>query len=256
MIKAAFFDFDSTLFSHITKCIPTSAKKSLELLREKGILVCLCTGRSLKELNEFPLDGVSFDYYVMMNGGTIYDNDLNVINETTITGKELEGVLKLFNEKKIGMSLTEKDDVYCNYYSDTMIKTMKEVSTDLFPIKEYTGNKVYQATVIVNQDELEYVKQNIGDCEIFSWHPHGFDIIAPGQSKANGLKTLCNKLNIKTDDCISFGDAQNDITMMKATGISVCMGNGDELTKKAASYITSDADEDGIYNALKHFNII
>ena len=29
-----------------------------------------------------------------------------------------------------------------------------------------------------------------------------------------------------------------------------------QMAKKAADYITTDIDDDGIYNALKHFNII
>ena len=34
------------------------------------------------------------------------------------------------------------------------------------------------------------------------------------------------------------------------------MGNGKEMAKKAADYITTDIDNDGIYNALKHFDIV
>jgi hydroxymethylpyrimidine pyrophosphatase-like HAD family hydrolase len=34
------------------------------------------------------------------------------------------------------------------------------------------------------------------------------------------------------------------------------MGNAIEKVKKASDYITSDIDDNGIYNALKHFNVI
>ena len=39
-------------------------------------------------------------------------------------------------------------------------------------------------------------------------------------------------------------------------GLGVAMGNAMDKVKKAARYITSDIDDNGIYNALKHFNVI
>ena len=67
---------------------------------------------------------------------------------------------------------------------------------------------------------------------------------------------MCDLLNISLDQCMAFGDAGNDIEMLQMCGIGVCMGNGKEMAKKAADYITTDIDDDGIYNALKHFDII
>ena len=55
---------------------------------------------------------------------------------------------------------------------------------------------------------------------------------------------------------MSFGDGKNDIDMFDYTEISVAMGNAEDDVKKAADYVTDDIDEDGLYNALKHFEII
>ena len=44
--------------------------------------------------------------------------------------------------------------------------------------------------------------------------------------------------------------------MIKHCGIGVCMGNGTDEVKAAADYVTTDIDDDGIYNACKHFNLI
>ncbi|MBW5381175.1 HAD hydrolase family protein, partial [Brachyspira hampsonii] len=38
--------------------------------------------------------------------------------------------------------------------------------------------------------------------------------------------------------------------------IGVAMGNANEEVKLAADYITDDVDNNGIYNALKHFNVL
>jgi hydroxymethylpyrimidine pyrophosphatase-like HAD family hydrolase len=34
------------------------------------------------------------------------------------------------------------------------------------------------------------------------------------------------------------------------------MGNAEEDVKKSAHYVTTSVDDDGIYNALKHFNVL
>ena len=44
--------------------------------------------------------------------------------------------------------------------------------------------------------------------------------------------------------------------MMQNVGIGVAMGNGTDKVKLASKYVTSSIDEDGIYQALKHLQII
>ena len=55
---------------------------------------------------------------------------------------------------------------------------------------------------------------------------------------------------------MAFGDGGNDIDMLKHAGIGVAMGNAGENIKEIADYITTSVDDDGITNALKHFNVI
>ena len=40
------------------------------------------------------------------------------------------------------------------------------------------------------------------------------------------------------------------------TGLIIAMGNAAKEVMDAAGYVTTSVDENGIYNALKHFNII
>ena len=55
---------------------------------------------------------------------------------------------------------------------------------------------------------------------------------------------------------MAFGDGGNDMTMLRAAGTSVAMGNALDKVKAHADYVTTSVDEDGIRNALKHFGII
>ena len=55
---------------------------------------------------------------------------------------------------------------------------------------------------------------------------------------------------------IAFGDGNNDLEMIEHAKIGICMGNGTEELKKAASYVTKSNQEEGIYDACRHFKLI
>lgn len=55
---------------------------------------------------------------------------------------------------------------------------------------------------------------------------------------------------------MAFGDNLNDLEMLKGVGIGVAMGNAEEETKAHADYVTDTNENDGIYKALKYFEII
>ena len=55
---------------------------------------------------------------------------------------------------------------------------------------------------------------------------------------------------------MAFGDGGNDISMLKAAGVGVAMGNASDDVKSHAAYVTTSASEDGIANALKHFGLV
>ena len=71
-----------------------------------------------------------------------------------------------------------------------------------------------------------------------------------------GIKRYLDIIGIKPEEIIAFGDAENDLDMIRFAGIGVAMGNGEEAVKAAADYVTADIDDDGIEKALKHFNLI
>ena len=67
---------------------------------------------------------------------------------------------------------------------------------------------------------------------------------------------ILKRYGIDPQDSMAFGDSENDVSMLKAAGIGVAMGNATAQAKAAADYITDDAEKDGIYKALRHFELI
>jgi hydroxymethylpyrimidine pyrophosphatase-like HAD family hydrolase len=103
------------------------------------------------------------------------------------------------------------------------------------------------------QDKL---RELLPDCKMTRWHEHAFDIINAAGGKEKGIEKVLEYYKIDRQDVMAFGDGDNDVSMFNYVGLSVCLSNGSKLALEAADYISSDIDDDGIYNALKHFNII
>ena len=57
-------------------------------------------------------------------------------------------------------------------------------------------------------------------------------------------------------DTISFGDAKIDLSMFECCAFNVAMGNGGPEIKEAADYITTDVNDDGLYDAFKYLKLI
>ena len=71
-----------------------------------------------------------------------------------------------------------------------------------------------------------------------------------------GIQRYLDVLGIQPEEIIAFGDAENDLEMIRFAGIGVAMGNAEESVKAIADFVTADIDDDGIEKALKHYNLI
>ena len=71
--------------------------------------------------------------------------------------------------------------------------------------------------------------------------------------KERGIMEIQKRFHISDEDIVVFGDGMNDRTMFRREWFRIAMGNAKPELKALASYITDRADEDGIYNACRHF---
>ena len=70
-------------------------------------------------------------------------------------------------------------------------------------------------------------------------------------NKGEALKRLCAALGIAPEDTLAFGDGTNDLTMIRAAGCGVAMGNADFAVKAAADTVCDDNEHDGLAEYLE-----
>jgi hypothetical protein len=72
--------------------------------------------------------------------------------------------------------------------------------------------------------------------------------------KGSALIKLCRHLNIRLENSIAAGDEENDISMLEAAGVGVCMANGKQMVKDKADYVTiNDNNNGGIGEVIGKF---
>ena len=67
---------------------------------------------------------------------------------------------------------------------------------------------------------------------------------------------MTKHLGLNPQHTMAFGDGGNDSSMIRTAGIGVAMGNAMDSLKREADYVTTSVDEDGIWNALRHYGLI
>ena len=261
MTKALFFDIDGTLVSFQTHRIPSSTIKALELAHAKGIKIFIATGRAtfiitnLSELQQRNL----IDGYITMNGSYCFV-DNQVIYKNPIPAKDVKAMVDIFKEKGYSsFFVSERRMVVCQpndllrriFYESLHVDESPESS-----FEEILQEDILQATSFFTEQEEKAIRPHIPDCEIARWHPAFTDITAKGNTKQKGIDEFCRHFGFRLEETMAFGDGGNDISMLRHAAIGIAMGQAKEEVKQSADYVTAPVDEDGIWKAMKHFEII
>ena len=258
MIRAVFFDIDGTLLSHKTNSVPASARRALEALREKGILTFIATGRHISMLQQMqPLEGLRFDGIVSLNGQYCCNGE-GLIYHCPIDPADIAMLLDFLKENPHPCILVEEDRMYINFHNDLVEKVQAAIHTDMPTIGDmdrgYT-QPIYQAILYMSEEDQRKLPPMPG-IRLTSWTLGGADVIPASGGKSAGIAKVLEHYGIDKCEAMAFGDGHNDVDMFSAVGTAIAMGNACREAKEAAHFVTDDADNDGIWNALKQFHVI
>ena len=262
-IKAVFFDIDGTLLDLKEHKLPESARRALAILKRKGIKIFIATGRSpyliersLEELRKLSPDG-----FVMLNGQYCLA-DGEVVRSQGFPVESLEKLIPWLDANDISCSFVEADYTYRNRKSRALKEYLaKGGHLPLVEVPIDTTDRIYEHPVyqlnpnIPASLEDEFVRRLPGSRSV-RWNPLLIDVIPNNGGNDKGIAAVLDHYGWTVDQCAAFGDAENDIDMLRFAGTGIAMGNGDDSVKAAADYVTSDIEEDGIAKGLAHIGLL
>lgn len=256
MIKAIFFDIDGTLVSHTKNQVSASTRNALAILKEKGIRRIIATGRHLSEIDSLPMEGLDFDGYLMLNGQLCYDEHKRLVAGNPLVGEQKDILLQIFEARDTPIMLIEQDKMYINFVNERVRLAQQSVSAWMPQVQPYTGGTIYQAVAFITPEEKALLCSRLTGCRISQWMELAVDIVPAHSGKAAAIAKYLDRNRMTKEQIMAFGDGNNDVDMLQFAGIGIAMGNAEDRIRAAADYVTDHIDENGIYNALKHFQII
>ena len=252
--KIFFFDNDSTLYCHVNDCVYDSTYDALQQLKEKGCKLCMNTSRSYEEMYNVPkkLLDMMDDLNLLSGAYCIHPDGLEIHYIEEKTAKKL---IALFEKHNLtyryctdnGRSYLNRIDEYANLF-----KTLYDMIPEQ---KEYEGEKITHLLFYADHELVVKISKEVPEA-CFSFLRMGAEISPLNVDKGTALLSTTKRYGLTQEDTCAFGDSGNDVQMLKLAKLGICMGNGYADAKQVADYITDTTDNDGIYNAMKHFEFI
>lgn len=267
MRKLISIDIDGTLYNDRGEITPHT-KEILVRAQKKGYIVALASARPTTALCGIAesLEMKRFHGLILAyNGGIVtdYETGATMYEQTIpiVTAKDLLCHLEGFPVTPI---IDDGYSIYTNqpygfqiqYESASNRLAIKEVD-DIREALDFSPAKVLiAAPEPVLARHIPAITEPFSETLSFSLSaPLYLDATPPGVNKADSLKKVCERLGIARKNVIAFGDAQNDIGMIKFAGTGISMGNACEELKKAADRHTLTNNEDGVAVALEQLGI-
>ena len=259
-------DLDETLLNS-RKEIPEEAVQAIRKACAAGKTVVFDTGRAVPELDEQIAALPEVRYAIFCSGAGLYDTrEKRAFGLRPIPAAQTERILSVARTKDImpQLVLADRDVIQAShmekleYYNMGVYRPMYEKAMTLVPdiyafaescAEPYLKINLYHAEAeerIRTRAQLETPELELVYSEISS-----LECSAAGVSKGSGLENLCRLLNIPLEACIAVGDANNDIPMLRAAGLSVAMGNASDAVKSVADRIVSDQNHGGCAEAIR-----
>ncbi len=258
MVKAVFFDIDGTLVSFTTHQILQSTIDTVRKIREQGVKVFIATGRPRPFVNN--LGDLEYDGIMTVNGAECRLADGTVIRHDPIHKDDLVRLTEYFHKNPFPIAFASNNDIFItmtSVESKQVFELLNIKPPRIAPIEECMNSDIMQIIAFFDiNTQLELMDNVLTGCAAQRWHPLFADVIRKGNNKAKGIDTMIEHYGIRLNETMAFGDGGNDIEMLRHVGIGIAMGNARDEVKQAARYVTENADEGGIANALKKFIMI
>lgn len=257
-------DLDGTFLKN-DRTISNKNLQALKLLGEKKIVRAVATGRNLKKVAEVLNNHVPFDYIVYSSGAGLYDwkEKTNIYNQN-ISIETSAKLLQFFIERKLnfhafhpspenhlhwyfrGENFCEEFERYFdfnrNFASELNVKQLPETELCQFLVIIKEDDKLFTEM----KNEIESISSEIRVIRSSSPITKGFiwiEIFHHSVSKGNGVKHICELLNIDKSQTLGLGNDYNDIDLLEFTNYSFLTENAPVEIKHLFPNIVSNEND-------------
>ncbi|KOP71735.1 Cof-type HAD-IIB family hydrolase [Cytobacillus solani] len=280
MIKCIAIDMDGTLLTAAQQITPENLE-AIRRAQSKGVEVVIATGRSYTEAS-FVLDAEGLICpMICVNGAEIRSANKEIVATNSLeksTARKITAILdryRLYFEvytNKGTFTLDEEKavsimvDIYMSANPEADVNEVMKVAEKR--ITKGLVHKVESYDLLFNNDEhqiykllafsfeqdiLSEAKRELLKVEglaISSSGEENLELTSINAQKGIALEKFAQANGIDMKDTMAIGDNYNDLSMFNLAGLSVAMGNADEVIKAQCDKVTLTNEESGVAKAI------
>jgi Cof subfamily protein (haloacid dehalogenase superfamily) len=258
-VQALFFDIDGTLVSFQTHVIPDNTVAALTAAKQRGVKVFISTGRPVQFIVNLHQIEHLIDGYISTSGALCYVGSHTVCRHHLLK-EDLDTLLNACRQWQVPAVVCGEKSIGVFQTTPLVDKCFREGLglTDFHfdNLDNVLRQPILQITPFFTSEQEAAVTPRLKACHSGRWTSAFTDITHVDADKGKGLLAMADYLGLPVEATMAFGDGGNDISIIRQAGIGVAMGNGGGDVKAAADYVTTSVDDDGVGNALRHFNVI
>lgn len=268
VLKLVATDLDGTFLKN-DKSVSNENIESLHSLGERGILRVIATGRNLKKTLDVIPEHVPFDYIVFSSGAGVYDRRNDRLLFCQNLSAEIAQALSDFliaNDLNFHLFKPVPQNYMCWYHRGSVLCsefenyfTYLQAHSEPLPISSPVNSEACQFLVVFPNDlerflklktEIESKFEDVKVVRTSSPLETGYiwmEIFHQSVSKGNGVKFLCDSLQIDHKHTLGIGNDYNDLDLLEFTNYSYIVANGPDDLKRR--FLPAKTNEE---NAFAH----
>lgn len=261
--KLIAMDLDGTLNNDEKKITPRT-REALMAAQSAGIRLALASARpspGLRKERDVLCMRENGGVLMAYNGGRIVDAATDrVLFETCMPLEAAQEVLRALEKLPVTPILDDGRQFYVTdrngYKVDYECRNNNMSCVEVENLAEFLQFAPVKILMSVDPAAIAGVQAQIAqllpaDLAVVQTAAFYLEVIPRAIDKGRGLVQICRALGLRPAEVIAFGDAENDIPMLRTAGVGVAMGNADAAVKAAADRVTRSNNEDGIAAALE-----
>jgi Cof subfamily protein (haloacid dehalogenase superfamily) len=268
-IRLIAMDMDGTLLNR-AQSITEGNLRALRCAVKAGVRLAVCSGRTAEDISYFLSDANLCDCAVLgLNGACCLDTphaapyavhtlkkgaaqkvtDILLFHKVTFAAFQQKRVIVVQGDAEIsraiwGTYIDRGNPEGYAYGEEALLRYAKEGICKFVYIDQPAAQRLAQ----IHEKLLQ-----IDDLQITSSWNDNLELIPLGVGKGVALLELADRLHIPREQTMAIGDFDNDLDMVHTAGLGVAMGNASPALLRAAAFVTTDNEHDGVAQAVLRF---
>jgi Cof subfamily protein (haloacid dehalogenase superfamily) len=263
--KVVAFDLDGTVLKRNLRITPRT-RAALEALRERGMRLVVATGRRFEGAREHAGRlGFADDDPLICYGGSMVrrmNGSETLLHRTLSEDLSIE-VLEWAAERDLHARVFVDGHIITSPDTPAAVEHLRrnaepDVSVVDSPA-DWLRNDGERPTKLVIVDHPDNIRGWLDEAQtafagrlfVTRSLPHYVEVGGLEGTKSKALGFLCERWGIEPGRVLAFGDADNDIDMLRFAGHGVAVGGMTGEVREAADEVVPDVDEDGVARCVE-----